>query len=252
VKLTRERDIPSATRTYNETPGLPSQVATGALIRGIMHGRFIIAGSCRYIGSFGRLGCRTVHAEKSLFSLTCGWAGLKLQIRSGFRNYDQRKLRRLFPLAFKLNVNGKVMAADVDPDTPLLWTLRDTLGVLGPKFGCGIGACGACTVHLNGEPIRSCATPVSEVGSAKITTIEGVSADPVGQKVQAAWIELDVAQCGYCQPGQIMSATALLKTNPRPTDEDIDAAMEGNLCRCATYNRIRAAIKKASGQEVKA
>ena len=155
-------------------------------------------------------------------------------------------------MAFKLNVNGKVLTADVDPDTPLLWTLRDTLGIVGPKYGCGIAACGACTVHLNGQPVRSCVTPVSAVGTAKVTTIEGVGADPVGKKVQAAWSELDVAQCGYCQPGQIMSATALLKKTPKPTDADIDAAMAGNICRCATYTRIRAAIKKASGQPVKA
>jgi isoquinoline 1-oxidoreductase alpha subunit len=155
-------------------------------------------------------------------------------------------------MAFKLNVNGKVLTADVEPDTPLLWTLRDTLGILGPKYGCGIAACGACTVHLDGQPIRSCVTPVSAVGNAKVTTIEGVGADPVGKKVQAAWSELDVAQCGYCQPGQIMSATALLKKNAKPSDADIDAAMSGNICRCATYTRIRAAIKKASGQPVKA
>ncbi|HEV2533099.1 (2Fe-2S)-binding protein [Phenylobacterium sp.] len=154
-------------------------------------------------------------------------------------------------MAYKLNVNGKVLTADVDPDTPLLWTLRDTLGITGPKFGCGVGACGACTVHLDGKPIRSCATPVSSVAeTARITTIEGIGADAVGRKVQAAWAELDVAQCGYCQPGQIMSATALLKSKPRPTDADIDAAMSGNICRCATYNRIRAAIKRASGQPV--
>jgi isoquinoline 1-oxidoreductase alpha subunit len=153
-------------------------------------------------------------------------------------------------MTFKLNVNGKPMDADVDPDTPLLWTLRDTLGITGPKFGCGIAQCGACTVHLDGKPIRSCVTPVSAVpATAKITTIEGVGADPVGKKVQAAWSELDVAQCGYCQPGQIMSATALLKSNPKPTDADIDAAMSGNICRCATYTRIRAAIKHASGQK---
>lgn len=154
-------------------------------------------------------------------------------------------------MAYKLNVNGKVMTADVDPDTPLLWTLRDALGITGPKFGCGVAQCGACTVHLDGKPIRSCVTPVSTVAeTAKITTIEGVGADPVGKKVQAAWAELDVAQCGYCQPGQIMSATALLKAKPKPTDADIDQAMAGNICRCATYNRIRAAIKRASGQPV--
>jgi isoquinoline 1-oxidoreductase alpha subunit len=154
-------------------------------------------------------------------------------------------------MAYKLNVNGKVLTADVDPDTPLLWTLRDALGITGPKFGCGIGACGACTVHLDGKPIRSCSTPVSAIAAgAHITTIEGVGADPVGMKVQAAWAEFDVAQCGYCQPGQIMSATALLKAKPKPTDADIDQAMNGNICRCATYNRIRAAIKRASGQPV--
>ncbi|HEX3700305.1 MAG TPA: (2Fe-2S)-binding protein [Phenylobacterium sp.] len=156
-------------------------------------------------------------------------------------------------MAYKLNVNGKVLTADVDPDTPLLWTLRDTLGITGPKFGCGVGQCGACTVHIDGQPRRSCSTPVSAVpASAKISTIEGMAADPVGRKVQAAWAELDVAQCGYCQPGQIMSATALLKSKPRPTDADIDQAMSGNICRCATYNRIRAAIRRASGQPVEA
>jgi isoquinoline 1-oxidoreductase alpha subunit len=154
-------------------------------------------------------------------------------------------------MPYKLNVNGKVMTADVDADTPLLWTLRDTLGITGPKFGCGVAQCGACTVHIDGQPMRSCSVPVSAVpAGAKISTIEGMSADPVGKKVQAAWAELDVAQCGYCQPGQIMSATALLKSKPKPTDADIDAAMSGNICRCATYNRIRAAIKRASGQPV--
>lgn len=150
-------------------------------------------------------------------------------------------------MVFKLNVNGKVHTADVDPDTPLLWTLRDTLGILGPKYGCGVAQCGACTVHIDGQPVRSCVTPVSAV-QGKVTTIEGVGSSAVGKKVQAAWSELDVAQCGYCQPGQIMSATALLARNPKPTDADIDAAMSGNICRCATYTRIRAAIKRASGQ----
>jgi isoquinoline 1-oxidoreductase alpha subunit len=155
-------------------------------------------------------------------------------------------------MAINLNVNGKALSADVDPDTPLLWVLRDSLGITGPKFGCGIGACGACTVHIDGQPMRSCSIPATAVAGKAITTIEGIGADPVGKKVQAAWSELDVAQCGYCQPGQIMSATALLRSKPKPTDADIDAAMSGNICRCATYTRIRAAIKLASGQQVKA
>ena len=149
-------------------------------------------------------------------------------------------------MAYTLNVNGKALSADVDPDTPLLWALRDSLGIVGPKYGCGIGACGACTVHIDGQPMRSCQVPASAVGAGKITTIEGVAADPVGKKVQAAWAELDVAQCGYCQPGQIMSATALLKSKAKPTDADIDAAMSDNVCRCGTYVRIRAAIKAAA------
>jgi isoquinoline 1-oxidoreductase alpha subunit len=155
-------------------------------------------------------------------------------------------------MAITLNVNGRVLAADVEPDTPLLWVLRDTLGILGPKFGCGVAACGACTVHLDGRAVRSCVTPVGTVATKAVTTIEGMSADPVGRKVQAAWTELDVAQCGYCQPGQIMSATALLKKTPVPTDAEIDAAMNGNICRCATYGRIRGAIKRASGQKTEA
>ncbi len=150
-------------------------------------------------------------------------------------------------MAIRLNVNGTVRQADVDPETPLLWTLRDTLGVVGPKYGCGIGQCGACTVHVDGEAIRSCVTPASAV-TGKITTIEGIGATAVGKRVQQAWMDLDVAQCGYCQSGQIMSATALLTRIPRPTDDQIDEAMSGNICRCATYNRIRAAIKRASGQ----
>ena len=152
-------------------------------------------------------------------------------------------------MAYKLNINGKVMTADVDADTPLLWTLRDSLGILGPKYGCGVAACGACTVHVDGQPTRSCQVPVESLGAARINTIEGMAAHPVGKTVQAAWMELDVAQCGYCQPGQIMSATALLKSKPKPTDAQIDEAMNGNLCRCATYVRIRAAIKRASGQK---
>ena len=148
----------------------------------------------------------------------------------------------------KLTVNGKAHTVDADPEMPLLWVLRDKLNVLGPKFGCGIAQCGACTVLVDGEPVRSCSTPASSV-SGKVTTIEGIGATPVGKRVQAAWLDLDVAQCGYCQAGQIVSATALLQSNPKPSDADIDAAMAGNICRCATYIRIRAAIKQASRQK---
>lgn len=155
-------------------------------------------------------------------------------------------------MAFKLNVNGKNLSADVEGDTPLLWVLRDTLGILGPKYGCGVAQCGACTVHVDGAPVRSCSLPVESVGAGKIVTIEGVGAGAIGKKVQAAWSELDVAQCGYCQAGQIMSAAALLTSNAKPTDADIDVAMAGNVCRCATYTRIRAAIKLASGQKTEA
>jgi isoquinoline 1-oxidoreductase alpha subunit len=145
-----------------------------------------------------------------------------------------------------LNINGKNVDADVDPSTPLLWTLRDTLGMTGTKFGCGQALCGACTVHLNGSPIRSCVTPVSAAAGQKITTIEAVASNRVGQAVQAAWVKHDVAQCGYCQSGQVMSATALLQSNRKPTDADIDQAMAGNICRCGTYARIRAAIHDAA------
>ena len=155
-------------------------------------------------------------------------------------------------MAFKINVNGKGRSVDVEEGTPLLWALRDGLGILGPKFGCGIGQCGACTVHIDGQPVRSCSFPIENVGAAKVLTIEGIGATANGKKIQAAWTELDVAQCGYCQPGQIMSATALLNATPKPADADIDAAMSGNICRCATYTRIRAAIKQASGQKVEA
>ena len=144
-----------------------------------------------------------------------------------------------------LTVNGKSHVVDVAPETPLLWVLRDTLGLTGTKFGCGIAQCGACTVHLDGEPARSCVTPVSAAQHARITTIEGLSPDG-SHPVQRAWEETDVPQCGYCQAGQIMSAAALLARNPEPTDDDIDDAMSGNLCRCATYLRIRAAIHRAA------
>ena len=144
-----------------------------------------------------------------------------------------------------LNINGKDAHVDVDADTPLLWVLRDTLSLTGTKFGCGMALCGACTVHLDGAPIRSCVTPVSAVAGKKITTIEGLSSDR-SHPVQKAWIELDVPQCGYCQSGQIMSAVALLTQTPQPTDAQIDAAMAGNICRCGTYQRIRAAIHRAA------
>jgi isoquinoline 1-oxidoreductase subunit alpha len=150
-------------------------------------------------------------------------------------------------MAFTITVNGRKRAADVDGDTPLLWVLRDELDLKGTKFGCGMSLCGACTVHLDGVPTRSCITPVSRVGNASVTTIEGVGDTEVGKRVKAAWLALDVMQCGYCQSGQVMAATALLTRTPKPTDQDIDAAMSGNLCRCATYTRIRAAIKQAAG-----
>jgi isoquinoline 1-oxidoreductase subunit alpha len=150
-------------------------------------------------------------------------------------------------MAFTLNVNGKTETVDVPGDMPLLWVLRDTIGLKGPKFGCGVSACGACTVHLDGKVVRSCVTPVSSVGGQRVTTVEGVSASPVGQAVQKAWLDVDVVQCGYCQAGQIMAATALLTATPKPTDEQIDTAMQGNLCRCGTYKRIREAIKTAAG-----
>jgi isoquinoline 1-oxidoreductase subunit alpha len=147
-----------------------------------------------------------------------------------------------------VNVNGEELQTDVEADTPILWVLRDTFGMTGTKFGCGMALCGACTVHLDGAPIRSCLMPVSRAVGKRIATIESMSEDRVGRAVQAAWIELDVPQCGYCQSGQIMSAVALLASNPRPSDEAIDAAMSGNICRCGTYNQIRAAIKSAAAK----
>ncbi len=144
-----------------------------------------------------------------------------------------------------LMINNKSYQVDASPDMPLLWAIRDLAGLTGTKFGCGMALCGACTVHLDGSPIRSCSFPVAGAAGKKITTIEGLSED-VGQAVQKAWIELQVPQCGYCQSGQIMSATALLKNKPKPTDADIDAAMQGNLCRCGTYQRIRSAIHRAA------
>ncbi len=145
-----------------------------------------------------------------------------------------------------LSINGKTRKVDAAPDTPLLWVLRDSLHLTGTKFGCGIAQCGACTVHIDGEPVRSCSTPVSAAAGKKVTTIEGIGTTRVGKAVQAAWILHDVPQCGYCQSGQIMSASALLTNNRAPSDADIDAAMSGNICRCGTYNQIRAAIKDAA------
>jgi isoquinoline 1-oxidoreductase alpha subunit len=150
---------------------------------------------------------------------------------------------------FTLNVNGSLHNVDVPDDMPLLWTLRDALNMTGTKFGCGMGLCGACTIHIDGQPMRSCVTPISAATGKRITTIEAIGNTPAGKKVQAAWLALDVPQCGYCQSGQIMSASALLAGNPRPSDVDIDTAMAGNICRCGTYPRIRAAIKKAAGDK---
>jgi isoquinoline 1-oxidoreductase subunit alpha len=150
-------------------------------------------------------------------------------------------------MAFTLTVNGEVRVVEAAADTPLLWVLRDELDLKGTKFGCGMSFCGACTVHLDGAPTRSCITPLSKVGTASVVTIEGIGETELGRRVKAAWLALDVMQCGYCQSGQVMSATALLRRTPKPADRDIDDAMSGNLCRCATYTRIRAAIKRAAG-----
>jgi isoquinoline 1-oxidoreductase subunit alpha len=149
-------------------------------------------------------------------------------------------------MAFSITVNGSTHSVDVDGDTPLLWVLRDVLGMTGTKFGCGMALCGACTVHIDGTATRSCITPVDSIGASAITTIEAIGATPAGARVQQAWLEREVVQCGYCQSGQIMSACALLATNPRPSDTDIDDAMSGNICRCGTYGRIRDAIKLAA------
>jgi isoquinoline 1-oxidoreductase alpha subunit len=146
-----------------------------------------------------------------------------------------------------LNINGKPRNVDVPNDMPLLWTLRDVLGMTGTKFGCGMGLCGACTIQINGQPTRSCVTPVSAAAGKRITTIEAIGTTPAGKKIQRAWLALDVPQCGYCQAGQVMSASALLASNAKPSDSDIDKAMAGNICRCGTYPRIRAAIKQAAG-----
>ena len=153
-------------------------------------------------------------------------------------------------MSYTISVNGVKHSVDVDGDTPLLWILRDVLGMTGTKFGCGLGLCGACTVHLNGAPMRSCLTRVDSVGDAEVTTIEAIGATAVGRRVQKAWIDVEVVQCGYCQSGQIMSAAALLASNPQPNDSAIDNAMWGNICRCGTYVRIREAIKHAAGSSV--
>jgi isoquinoline 1-oxidoreductase alpha subunit len=149
-------------------------------------------------------------------------------------------------MAFSIEVNGSAHGVDVDGDTPLLWVLRDVLGMTGTKFGCGAALCGACTVHIDGVATRSCVTPVDSIGKSKITTIEAIGATPAGASIQKAWLDREVVQCGYCQSGQIMSATALLASNPHPSDSDIDDAMSGNICRCGTYVRIREAIKQAA------
>jgi isoquinoline 1-oxidoreductase alpha subunit len=149
-------------------------------------------------------------------------------------------------MAFTIKVNGVPHSVDVDDDTPLLWVLRDVLGMTGTKFGCGRALCGACTIHLDGKPVRSCVTPISAAAGKRVTTIEAIGATAAGRKIQQAWVDLEVPQCGYCQSGQIMSAAALLNAKPKPSDADIDAAMSGNICRCGTYARIRAGIKRAA------
>jgi len=155
-------------------------------------------------------------------------------------------------MAFTIDINGTQRSVDVDADTPLLWVIRDVLGMTGTKFGCGVALCGACTVHIDGTATRSCITPIDSIGASKVTTIEAIGATPAGAKIQKAWLDHEVPQCGYCQSGQIMSASALLAGNAHPTDADIDDAMSGNICRCGTYVRIREAIKRAaqpSGKE---
>jgi isoquinoline 1-oxidoreductase subunit alpha len=162
----------------------------------------------------------------------------------------RRKITRSV-MAYTVKVNGMDHVVDVDGDAPLLWVLRDILGLTGTKFGCGMALCGACTVHLDGQPTRSCKTPIESVGKAPITTIEAIGDTPTGKTIQDAWLDLEVVQCGYCQSGQIMTASALLASNPNPDDAAIDAAMAGNICRCGTYSRIRAAIKQAARSDAR-
>ena len=150
---------------------------------------------------------------------------------------------------FTISINGQSHQTDVDADMPLLWVLRDIVGLTGAKFGCGIAQCGACTVHVDGHPVRSCVLPISRVGDREVITVEGIGASETGRRVQQAWLDLEVVQCGYCQTGQIMSAVALLEAKPQPEDRDIDSAMAGNICRCGTYVRIREAIHRAAGQQ---
>jgi isoquinoline 1-oxidoreductase alpha subunit len=152
-------------------------------------------------------------------------------------------------MRYTLHVNGKVHTVDVDSDTPLLWVLRDAVDLKGTKFSCGEGLCGACTVHVDGAPVRSCTIAISGVGNAEVTTIEGIGATPIGARLQKAWLDVDVVQCGYCQAGQIMSAAALLAKTKTPSDADIESAMDGNICRCGTYSRIREAIKQAASSK---
>ena len=152
---------------------------------------------------------------------------------------------------YTLNVNGKTETVEADPAMPLLWVLRDKLNLVGTKFGCGVASCGACTVHLDGDVARACITPISAVGGKRVTTIEAIGQSKTGQAVQKAWLDVDVMQCGYCQAGQVMAATALINKNPKPNDKDIDMAMQGNACRCGTYVRIREAIKTAAGVDTK-
>jgi isoquinoline 1-oxidoreductase subunit alpha len=174
---------------------------------------------------------------------------VKVEVRTSGALYAFSHKRKKSLSEFNMTtliINDKTCTVNAPPDMPLLWVLRDLIGLTGTKFGCGIAQCGACTVHLDGKAVRSCVLPIAAVGQRKVTTIEAVSATPIGKKVQDAWLALDVVQCGYCQSGQVMSAASLIALNPHPTDSDIDAAMGGNICRCGTYSRIRAAIKHAA------